>query len=75
MVRYGLEILRLHRIHSSHFGSNSASGRVMQKIGMIREGTGREHYKKRGEYEGRVEYGLPTGEWRAAAQGYGWQGA
>jgi RimJ/RimL family protein N-acetyltransferase len=74
MVRYGFEILGLHRIHSSHFGSSSGSGRVMQKIGMIREGTGREHYKKWGEYEGRVEYGLPTGEWRAA-QGYGWQRA
>ncbi len=74
IVRYGFDILGLHRVHSSHFGSNSASGSVMQKIGMIREGTGREHYKKWGEYEDRVEHGLPTGEWRAA-QGHGWQGA
>ncbi len=73
-VRYGFDILGLHRIHSSHFGSNSTSGSVMQKIGMIREGTGREHVKKWDQYEDRVEYGLPTGEWRAA-QGHGWQGA
>jgi RimJ/RimL family protein N-acetyltransferase len=38
----------------------------MQKIGMIREGTRREHYKKWGEYEDRVEYGLLAGEWQAA---------
>jgi len=46
MVRYGFEILGLYRIHSNRFGSSPASGRVMQKIGMIREGTRREHYKK-----------------------------
>ena len=66
MVRYGFEILGLHRIHSNHFGSNPASGRVMQKLGMIREGTRREHYRKWKEYEDRVEYGLLVGEWRAA---------
>jgi hypothetical protein len=74
MVRYGFEILGLHRLHSNHFGSSPASGRVMQKIGMIREGTRRDHYKKWGEYEDRVEYGLLAGEWRAA-QGHGGQEA
>ena len=66
MVRYGFEVLGLHRIHSNHFGSNPASGRVMQKIGMIRERTRRHHYRKWGEYEDRVEYGLLAGEWRSA---------
>jgi ribosomal-protein-alanine N-acetyltransferase len=66
IVRYGFEVLGLHRIHSNHFGSNPASGRVMQKVGMVREGTRREHYRKWGEYENRVEYGLLVGEWRAA---------
>jgi [ribosomal protein S5]-alanine N-acetyltransferase len=66
IVRYGFEVLGLHRIHSNHFGSNSASGRVMQKVGMVREGTRREHYRKWGEYEDRVEYGLLVGEWRTA---------
>jgi [ribosomal protein S5]-alanine N-acetyltransferase len=58
MVRYGFEELGLHRIHASHFGSNPASGRVMQKVGMRYEGTGREHYRKWGDYEDRVDYGL-----------------
>jgi RimJ/RimL family protein N-acetyltransferase len=66
VVRYGFEVLGLHRIHPNHFGSNPASGRVMQKVGMVREGTRREHYKKWGEYEDRVEYGLLAGEWWAS---------
>jgi len=66
MVRYGFEVLGLHRIYANHFGSNLASGRVMQKLGMSYEGTRREHYKKWGEYEDQVEYGLLASEWRAA---------
>jgi len=63
MVRYGFEELGLHRIHASHFGSNPASGRVMQKVGMRYEGTGREHYRKWGDYEDRVDYGLLASEY------------
>ena len=63
VVRYGFEDLGLHRIHASHFGSNPASGRVMQKIGMSYEGTRREHYKKWGEHEDRVDYGLLASEY------------
>lgn len=67
MVRYGFEVLGLHRIHANHFGSNLASGRVLQKVGMRHEGTRREHYIKWGEYEDRVEYGLLASDWRAAS--------
>jgi len=66
VVRYGFEELRLHRVHAAHFGSNPASGRVLAKIGMSHEGTRREHHRKYGDYEDRVEYGLLAGEWRAA---------
>jgi len=64
VVRYGFEGLRLHRIHSEHLGSNPASGRVMQKIGMSQEGVMREQYKKWGRYEDRVAYGLLADDWR-----------
>jgi [ribosomal protein S5]-alanine N-acetyltransferase len=67
LVRYGFEDLGLHRIHSNHFGSNLASGKVMQKVGMSYEGTRPEHYKKWGEYEDRVEYGLLARDWHKAA--------
>jgi RimJ/RimL family protein N-acetyltransferase len=39
---------------------------VLRKIGMSYEGTRREHHRKMGEYEDRVEYGLLVSEWRAA---------
>jgi ribosomal-protein-alanine N-acetyltransferase len=67
LVRYGFEDLGLHRIHSNHFGSNLASGKVMQKVGMSYEGTRSEHYKKWGVYEDRVEYGLLARDWHKAA--------
>jgi [ribosomal protein S5]-alanine N-acetyltransferase len=66
VVRYGFEQLGLHRIYAAHFGNNPASGRVLRKIGMAYEGTRREHHRKWGEYEDRVEYGLLLGEWQAA---------
>ena len=63
-VRYSFEDLRLHRIHSNHFGGNPASGKVLRKVGMSREGTRPEHYKKWGAYEDRVDYGLMASDWR-----------
>ena len=37
-IACGFESLKLHRIYASHLTRNPASARVMQKIGMIREG-------------------------------------
>lgn len=62
-IRHAFEDLDLHRVHAAHFGSNPASGRVMQKVGMTREGIMREHHKKWGEYEDRVAYGLLAADW------------
>jgi RimJ/RimL family protein N-acetyltransferase len=39
VVRYGFEGLDLNRIQARHMTKNPASGRVMEKIGMQREGT------------------------------------
>jgi [ribosomal protein S5]-alanine N-acetyltransferase len=69
VVRYGFEGLGLHRIHAEHLGSNPASGRVMQKIGMAYEGTRPEHYKKWGAYEDSVDYGLLARDWRGLHRG------
>jgi RimJ/RimL family protein N-acetyltransferase len=56
---FGFACFRLHRIHASHFGSNPASGRVMEKIGMRYEGRRREHVYKEGRgFEDSVDYGL-----------------
>lgn len=38
VVAWGFDVLGLHRIEAHHFTSNPASGRVMQKVGMLHEG-------------------------------------
>ena len=58
IVDYGFNQLGLNRIHATHFSRNPASGRVMEKLGMVREGLLRQHVKKWGQYEDIVEYGL-----------------
>jgi [ribosomal protein S5]-alanine N-acetyltransferase len=51
VVKYGFEVLGLHRIHAYHMTRNPASGRVMQKIGMQHEGYLRQAMKKWGVFE------------------------
>ena len=58
MLEFGFHTLGLHRIHAHHFLRNPASGRVMQKIGMVREGHLRQHVKKWGQYEDIIAYGI-----------------
>ena len=43
---YGFDTLELHKIFGVHFSDNPASGRVMQKSGMLHEGTLVDHVKK-----------------------------
>lgn len=63
MVRYGFEELHLHRIFASHFGLNLASGRVLRKIGMQREGCQRQHLLKCNQFVDSELYGLLREEW------------
>lgn len=58
VIRYGFEELGLHRIHASHLTRNPASGRVMQKVGMLHEGHLSEHVLKWGVYEDLELYGI-----------------
>jgi [ribosomal protein S5]-alanine N-acetyltransferase len=50
VLRYGFETVGLHRIYATHFAHNSASGRVLQKIGMRYEGRSRENVHKWGKF-------------------------
>jgi RimJ/RimL family protein N-acetyltransferase len=50
VVRYGFEHIKLHRIFASHFDGNLASTRVLQKLGMQREGCMRQHILKWGKF-------------------------
>ena len=63
LLDYGFDELHLNRIHAAHFARNPSSGRVMEKVGMLYEGTARQAMKKWGKYEDLVSYGVLRSEW------------
>lgn len=65
MVRYGFEVLGLHRIFASYFSNNPASRRVLQKLGMEREGCQRQHVRKCDQFVDLELYALLRREWKA----------
>lgn len=50
IVRYGFNIMNLNRIQARHMTKNPASGRVMEKIGMKKEGILRQSLLRFGEF-------------------------
>lgn len=58
LLKFGFEKLRLHKIVAYHMVRNPASGRVMEKLGMQKEGLFRDHVKKSGQFEDSVAYGI-----------------
>jgi ribosomal-protein-alanine N-acetyltransferase len=64
VVRYGFEERGLQRIRANHFGSNTASGKVLRKVGMRHLGTRPNYYEKWGTKEDREEYVLLVQDWR-----------
>lgn len=65
VVDFGFARRHLHRLSAEHFGENPASGRVMQKLGMTREGLLRAHFFRFGQFHDVVCYGLLRTEWEA----------
>ena len=66
LIDFGFESLGLHRIESRHFLRNPGSGRVMQKIGMQREGIERDWALKWDRFESAAVYSILEPEWRAS---------
>ena len=56
VLEFGFQELQLHKIFATHMMQNKSSGRVMQKAGMRREATLKDHYKKGGRYVSVVQY-------------------
>ena len=50
VIRYSFENLRLHRVEAQHEVDNGASGAVMRKCGMKKEGTLRGRLYNKGKY-------------------------
>lgn len=67
VLQFAFEELALNRVQASHLPRNPASGRVMQKVGMTREGLHRERYLKDGRFEDVIEYALLSRDWAASA--------
>jgi RimJ/RimL family protein N-acetyltransferase len=51
VVRYGFDALGLNRIHAHHMVRNPVSGRVLERIGMRREGLLRQRVRKWERFE------------------------
>ncbi len=66
IIRYSFKTLKLNKVYARHFSINPASGRVMAKCGMKREGRQRQQFNKWGKYVDVVEYGILKGEYRRA---------
>lgn len=66
VVAYGFTELGLRRIYGRHLAENPASGRVLQKVGMVREGLFRQHAMHRGERPADIVWhGVLAEEFRA----------
>ena len=57
-LAFGFETLRLNRIYAHHFAGNTASQRVLEKIGMRHEGRSRRHIQKWDQFVDVENYGL-----------------
>jgi RimJ/RimL family protein N-acetyltransferase len=64
LLRFGFETLGLHRVWGYCLAANEASWRVMERLGMQREGLLRENEYLQGRWWDTAVYGLLASEWR-----------
>ena len=58
IIQFGFENLNLNKIYAEHMVRNVASGKVLEKLGLKKEGHLKQHFKKWGVYEDVAVYGL-----------------
>lgn len=63
VLKFGFKTLNLNKIFATHLIENPASGKVMLKNGMIKEGTLKDHFKKDGKYRTVHQYRLTKEEY------------
>jgi len=51
MLGYAFMARGINRVQATHLARNTASGRVMQKLGMQREGSFQQYFRKNGRFE------------------------
>ena len=64
MLRYAFEILRMHKVRADVAVGNTASARVLDKLGFVLEGTLREDRAIGGDFVDHWRYGLLAREFR-----------
>lgn len=63
ILKFGFEQLDLHKIFAHYLVENIASGKVMIKNKMIKEGELKDHTKKDGKYRSLIQYRLLKSEY------------
>lgn len=64
IIEFAFDVLELNKITSSHFLHNPASGKVMIKNRMIKEGEIKDHFKKGDTYLDIIQYRLTREEYK-----------
>lgn len=65
LVEFGFSTLDLHRIEAGCAVENIASSKILEKVGMTREGTKRKALPIRGEWIDNYEYAILESDWRS----------
>ncbi len=63
LTDFGFRVIGLNRVQAHHYASNPASGRVLLKVGLKREGTSPKMMLKNGRFEDVVFYGVLRRDW------------
>jgi [ribosomal protein S5]-alanine N-acetyltransferase len=63
VIQYGFEVLKLHRIFATCNPGNNGSARVLEKLGMTKEGTMRHHLKMKDGWRDSHLYSILENEW------------
>ncbi|GAA1386199.1 GNAT family N-acetyltransferase [Peribacillus frigoritolerans] len=58
ILHFAFEEKQYHKVFARYFNSNPASGRVMQKLGLKKEGILIDHVRKENRFEDLVYYGI-----------------
>ena len=64
IIQFGFEHLNLNKIVADHMTRNHASGKVLEKLGLKKEGVLKQHFKKWDVYEDIAVYGLCRCEYK-----------
>lgn len=73
-LRFGFEDLGLHRLQISIIPRNTASRRVVEKLGIRDEGIAERYLEINGEWEDHIRYAITSEEWDARRREFleGW---